>query len=49
MELANQPLLPVTDSTQPAPAETSGFPILGQWEEVKEEDQFENRRKAEIK
>ena len=49
MELAAQPLLPVTDSTQPAPAETSGFPILGQWEEVKEEDQFENRRKAEMR
>ena len=23
--------------------------MLGQWEEVAEEDQFENRRKAEIK
>ena len=50
MELAKQPYLPITDTSQPAPAgEDNGMHMIGQWEEVRYEDQFENIRKAEMK
>ena len=44
MELAHQPLVPGSEERSHAQAEMA--PMIGKWEEVAPEDQFENQRNS---
>ena len=46
MELAHQPLVPGCEER--SHTQTEMAPMIGKWEEVAPEDQFENQRKLEM-
>ena len=46
MELAEQPMVPGSEERSHTQAEMA--PMIGKWEEVAPEDQFENQRKLEM-